>query len=111
MEHESTLVFAADHPAFPGHFPSMPIVPGVLLLDAMLHAAETSGAGLVTQIAAAKFLRPVAPDQELALSCIGAPGARIRAAISHEGQPVVSAQFATEPLEGRLAAEPGPRCA
>lgn len=102
MEHESTLVFAADHPAFPGHFPSMPIVPGVLLLDALLHAAETSGAGVVTEIAAAKFLRPVAPDHQLMLSCNGAPGARIRASISHGGQPVVSAQFATEPRDERL---------
>ena len=101
MQHESTLVFAADHPAFPGHFPALPVVPGVLLLDAMLHAAESSGAGVVTEIAAAKFLRPVAPGQELALSCAGATGARIRASISHAGQPVVSAQFAMEPLDGR----------
>ena len=101
MEHESTLVFAADHPAFPGHFPAFPIVPGVLLLDAMLQAAESSGAVMVTEIAGAKFLRPVMPDQELALSCSGAPGARIRASISHRGQPVVSAQLAVEPLDAR----------
>jgi 3-hydroxyacyl-[acyl-carrier-protein] dehydratase len=101
MEHESTLVFAADHPAFPGHFPAFPIVPGVLLLDAMLHAAESSGAGSVTEIASAKFLRPVAPDQVLTLSCSGTPGTRIRASISHGGQPVVSAQLAAEPLDVR----------
>ena len=29
---------AADHPALPGHFPGRPIVPGVLLLDAVLQA-------------------------------------------------------------------------
>ena len=101
MEHESTLVFAADHPAFPGHFPALPIVPGVLLLDAMLHAAESSGAGVVTEIAAAKFLRPVTPDQVLALSCSGAPGTRLRASISHDGQPVVSAQLVTEPPDAQ----------
>lgn len=99
MEHESTLVFAAEHPAFPGHFPAFPVVPGVLLLDAMLHAAESSGAGAVTEVASAKFLRPVAPDQVLALSCAGTPGARLRASISHDGQPVVSAQLATEPFD------------
>ena len=101
MEHESKLVFAADHPAFAGHFPAFPIVPGVLLLDAMLHAAESADAGVVTEIAAAKFLRPVAPDQVLMLSCTGAPGARIRASISHNGQTVVSAQLATQPSDGR----------
>ena len=111
MEHESTLLFAADHPAFAGHFPGFPIVPGVLLLDAILHAAECSGAGAVTEIAAAKFLRPVAPDQALMLSCTGAPGARIRAGIAHDGQPVVSAQLATEPIGGCRSVEPAPRSA
>lgn len=101
MEHESTLVFAANHPAFPGHFPAFPIVPGVLLLDAMLLAAESSGAGVVTEIAAAKFLRPVTPDQVLVLSCSGAPGGRMRAGVSHDGQPVVSAQLVTQPLDER----------
>ena len=101
MQHESTLVFAADHPAFPGHFPALPVVPGVLLLDAMLHAVESSGAGVVTEIAAAKFLRPVTPDQVLALSCSGEPGTRLRAGISHDGQPVVSAQLVTGALDAQ----------
>ena len=67
MEHESTLVFAAGHPAFAGHFPGAPIVPGVLLLDEALHAAQQSGR-VVTGIASAKFLRPVAPGEALVLA-------------------------------------------
>ena len=38
--HRCTLRIAADHPALPGHFPGRPIVPGVVLLDCVLTAAE-----------------------------------------------------------------------
>lgn len=56
-----------DHPAFAGHFPGHPIVPGVVLLDrAVLVAQErlglTGGAWQVTQ---AKFLSPCGPGDEL----------------------------------------------
>ncbi|RYY68703.1 MAG: 3-hydroxyacyl-ACP dehydratase [Comamonadaceae bacterium] len=88
---ESTLEFAADHPAFAGHFPGAPIVPGVLLLDAALHALEAAGLKPAA-IASAKFLQPVAPAQLLALSC--APGATGRCAVSiaRNGEPVAVAQ-------------------
>ena len=63
---EPLPTYAPEHPAFAGHFPGRPIVPGVLLLDAALHAlgADTAGA---CRIASAKFLRPVAPATALEL--------------------------------------------
>ena len=69
MEHESTLEFAADHPAFAGHFPGVPIVPGVLLLDAAIHAMEGALKQPVAGIASAKFLQPVGPGEALQLAC------------------------------------------
>ena len=47
----------ADHPAFAGHFPGRPIVPGVVLLDrAILFAEAMLGAsGLNWQVGNAKF--------------------------------------------------------
>jgi 3-hydroxyacyl-[acyl-carrier-protein] dehydratase len=57
------LRFPADHPAFPGHFPGAPMVPGALLLAAALDALGAGGAG--TRIASAKFLHPVLPDEAI----------------------------------------------
>lgn len=78
MHAETTLIIAASHPAFAGHFPGAPIVPGVVLLDAAVHAAlqtwrpAASGEGVpprtVCQISAAKFLSPVGPGETLTIS-------------------------------------------
>lgn len=60
----------ADHPAFPGHFPGRPIVPGVVLLDQAILFAESllgTGAGH-WQVGTAKFLSPVGPAETLVFS-------------------------------------------
>jgi 3-hydroxymyristoyl/3-hydroxydecanoyl-(acyl carrier protein) dehydratase len=67
MLSELALEFAADHPAFAGHFPGVPIVPGVLLLDAAVHALQAHGLA-VTGVASAKFLHPIRPGEKLRLS-------------------------------------------
>jgi 3-hydroxymyristoyl/3-hydroxydecanoyl-(acyl carrier protein) dehydratase len=56
-----------DHPAFAGHFPGTPILPGVVLLDTTLHAIATAtGIALnVCVINSVKFLSPVSPGEEL----------------------------------------------
>ena len=59
------LAIAADHPAFAGHFPGQPIVPGVVLLDLALHAI---GAALALDLSACrinavKFLSPLGPGE------------------------------------------------
>ena len=58
---------AADHPAFAGHFPGRPIVPGVVLLDrAILFAEELTGKHASRwRVGNAKFLRPVGPGETL----------------------------------------------
>jgi 3-hydroxymyristoyl/3-hydroxydecanoyl-(acyl carrier protein) dehydratases len=60
-----SVTFAADHPAFAGHFPGHPIVPGVLLLD---HAQRiiTIECG-ECELRVAKFLSPANPGEFLDL--------------------------------------------
>jgi 3-hydroxymyristoyl/3-hydroxydecanoyl-(acyl carrier protein) dehydratase len=56
-----------DHPAFAGHFPGTPILPGVVLLDMTLHAiSEAIGKAPGTcEISSVKFLSPARPGDRL----------------------------------------------
>jgi 3-hydroxymyristoyl/3-hydroxydecanoyl-(acyl carrier protein) dehydratase len=67
MNNATRWTVPPDHPAFAGHFPGTPILPGVVLLDAALHAiAAATGIALdVCEIRSVKFLSPASPGEEL----------------------------------------------
>jgi 3-hydroxyacyl-[acyl-carrier-protein] dehydratase len=67
-----------ENPIFSGHFPANPILPGVLLIEAVAQTAgvmlgstpratagSTTGAALLAAVNRFKFLKPVTPGQEL----------------------------------------------
>lgn len=68
-----------NEPFFPGHFPELPTMPGVLMLEALaqasgIHAVLSSGlrveSGMILYFAgidAARFKRPVVPGDQLLL--------------------------------------------
>lgn len=95
IERESILAFKADHPAFAGHFPARPIVPGVLLLDSALHLLSLKTGCRVTGIASAKFLQPVGPGERLAVTWDSGSGCRFE--ITNGGQRVASGALLLEP--------------
>lgn len=68
---EALLSIAPDHPAFRGHFPGRPIVPGVVLLDHALDAIGnlTDSDLSACQISAVKFLSPVLPGEPVHVRC------------------------------------------
>ena len=65
----ATIAIRADHPALAGHFPGRPVVPGVLLLDEVLEAAEHwLGPLSCSELIQAKFVRPLLPEQSAQLT-------------------------------------------
>lgn len=86
---------AVDHPAFAGHFPGRPILPGVVLLAEVLEALRAAGqlgeCGIT--INAAKFLAPVGPGALLDIHV--EPGEASRRFEVRQGtQPVASGVLA-----------------
>ncbi|MEO6744847.1 MAG: 3-hydroxyacyl-ACP dehydratase [Caldimonas sp.] len=70
--HSVALAIAADHPAFAGHFPGRPLLPGVALLSEVLEAvlaepALAASVGSAPRLSAVKFLAPIEPGAALTI--------------------------------------------
>ena len=68
--HAFEFNFSADDPAFAGHFPNRPILPGIFQLEIIRLSAEwiLHRKLSVQEIAKAKFQRPVLPGEILKLN-------------------------------------------
>lgn len=67
---DGSVAIDADHPAFDGHFPGQPILPGVVLLSLVMQALDGQAAlrdrlGATPVIDSVKFLAPVVPGGRL----------------------------------------------
>lgn len=66
---ERPLSIPSDHPAFAGHFPGHPVVPGLVLVDEAL-SAIAAAEGIEPgpwHLSAVKFQSPVTPGEPLLL--------------------------------------------
>lgn len=88
----------ADHPAFAGHFPGQPVLPGVALLAFVMRALQRQPAlqaqlGATPQIAQVKFISPVGPGSEVQVR-LQAQGSGVAFEVLREGQAVAKGQLA-----------------
>jgi len=80
MSNATYWIVPPDHPAFAGHFPGKPILPGVVLLDVALQIiVNTSGIALdICELGSVKFLSPAMPGEELLIQHTLTAGGTIR---------------------------------
>lgn len=80
MNDVTQWIVPVDHPAFAGHFPGTPILPGVVLLDMAMHViAISAGTGPdACEISAVKFLGLVRPGDRLEIRHNRVAGGAIR---------------------------------
>jgi 3-hydroxyacyl-[acyl-carrier-protein] dehydratase len=78
-----------DHPSLPGHFPGRPVVPGVVLLDAVFALASARPSKLLR----AKFAAPVGPGEEVEVSFTGRGAGRLGFACRCRGAVVLTGEF------------------
>ena len=100
----SRVEVARDHPAFAGHFPGQPLLPGVVLVGEVLEVLlrEAPGAlGTQPNISAVKFLAPVRPGAKLEVrwSAPGEPRLRFEVWRHAEGDPPQGLLAASGQLE------------
>ena len=106
----------ADHPAFAGHFPGQPILPGVCLLALVVEAwrdALASQPGCLPALSAdgqavltvAKFLAPVGPGADLCLA-LQADGRQLQFEVTAGTVRVASGRFAAVPAQTGPPADP-----
>lgn len=96
-----------NEPFFPGHFPGMPIMPGVLIIEAMAQAggilaARTSDYNPETQVVMfmaidkVKFRKPVTPGDQLVMEIVPLRRGKIwkmQGTARVDGQVVCTAEF------------------
>lgn len=90
------LLIDAAHPAFEGHFPGAPILPGAVLLDAAIRAIEQArgGAPRRWRLSSVKFARAVAPGEALTLEQQSLEHGAVRFKISSAGHAVATGVLA-----------------
>src|SRR5438067_12834660 len=69
MAYETRRTIAADHPSLPGHFPDVPIVPAVVILDEVAAAlTEWRKDARIAGIPIVKFSAALKPDQPFTIA-------------------------------------------
>ena len=88
------LCIAPTHPSLPGHFPGQPVVPGVVILDAVQQAIEAeTGALPPLRLPQVKFLQPLLPGEAAEIHVESPAPGRWRFRVSRENALLASGEI------------------
>ncbi len=103
---EIELSIDPAHPAFAGHFPGKPILPGVVLLDEVMRAIDGAiaaedirdGAPFIDRytLALAKFHQPASPGARLRICLDPRPSGAIAFTVTEGDRKLASGTFAVK---------------
>jgi len=95
----TALEVARDHPAYEGHFPGNPILPGVVILAEAMAAIAKATSIPVEQwvVSSTKFLEPVTPGMPLTLAHERLAGGGVRFEVRSPSGVVAAGVLASRP--------------
>lgn len=101
MTFEVRALIANDHPALADHFPGNPIVPGVLILEEVMHAAEQwRGQFRLKKIESVKFTAVLKPDHAFSIKLREQGRLHIAFECLLEGSPLASGRLEVDLDDG-----------
>ncbi|MBL8299900.1 MAG: hydroxymyristoyl-ACP dehydratase [Rhodanobacteraceae bacterium] len=92
--HHNNFRIPAAHPCLAGHFPGNPVVPGVVVLDAVAAALRQCHDQRITGFRAVKFVAPLLPEQDAALE-LDLAGQRLRFRVTRGSDLIASGEAST----------------
>lgn len=97
MTYEARRVIAMDHPAIAGHFPGNPLVPGVLILDEVVQAAEQwRGRLRLKSVVSVKFTSALKPGNVFSINLHDEDHSHIAFECWHDGTRLASGRLLVE---------------
>jgi len=97
VTYEARRVIAIDHPALAGHFPGNPIVPGVLILDEVVQAAEQwRGRLRLKGVESVKFTSELRPGNVFSINLRSEDLSHIAFECWHDGTRLASGRLVVE---------------
>lgn len=105
LRRHALICIDGAHPALPGHFPGRPVVPGVVVLDHVVQAAESDLGGplAITGLPQVKFASPLAPGERADCAFELSP-TRLDFRVERGGHPIAYGTFTLLPESGSAAA-------